>query len=82
MRATSETKTTPLRTRTTRAGSVEVDNIVKADLTGTPVKRHTRASMIPPELIVIEEQDEIKKRDSQSMEITVAEVDENSDNGM
>lgn len=76
VRAGSEAKSTPPATkkRVTRASSVDpVINLNES--VGTPVKRRTRASLIPAEPTVPEEQSE-KTKAQKSLENTVVELDE------
>ncbi|XP_011504704.1 PREDICTED: MATH and LRR domain-containing protein PFE0570w-like [Ceratosolen solmsi marchali] len=78
IRAGSEAKSTPPASRSrrvTRSSSVDpIGNL--NDSLGTPVKRRTRASIVPTQPTVTEDE-EIKNIDSKSLQNTVIEINEN-----
>jgi hypothetical protein len=80
IRAGSEAKSTPPVSRSkrvTRSSSVDpIGNL--NDSVGTPVKRRTRASIVPTQPTVTEDE-EIKNQDSGSLESNLLEInDDNS----
>lgn len=80
MRASSETKATPPKSRVTRAGSVELDVAKAAPVAA--IKRRTRATMVPSDLIAINEAEEVKKRGYRSLESAATEADDNNKIGI